>query len=154
MDSRDLVLQKFYDLAVKNITEEVLNDSDEWFDLIHDLPEEPRLTYLIGIFNWQQFNGGLHQYFFNSYGQFAYQTLGALEKIGANSVKSILERALEKVNKENMSEDEFRKIIFNRKLKCIVDFEEETGDYLDCLDDEMDELHDYLLDKLYEYLIN
>jgi hypothetical protein len=129
-------VEQLYSLAVQGITEYTLRDSDIWYSYVINLPIQQQVVYTIAILDQQVLNGGFHQYFFNSYGQFAFLTLENLELIGAKKTRAILAHALTLVNNENDSEEDFRRKVFNRQLPAISNFDEELMDQLEELDDE------------------
>jgi hypothetical protein len=59
-----------------------------------DLTFVERLPILVNSLDSQVWNGGFHQFFFNSSGDFALDTLKTLYRIGANSHASLLEKAI------------------------------------------------------------
>ncbi|MDQ1161343.1 hypothetical protein QE422_001711 [Chryseobacterium sp. SORGH_AS 447] len=148
------ITSKYYADSVKGLNSKILNDKDLWYNYVINLPQNLQVTYTILIFHQQVFNGGLHQYFFNSYGQFAYLTIEYLKLIKAYQASKILEKAVEVVNSEKYSIDEFRTKIFNRKLDKITDFDDELWHLLEKLDDEYDNLDEDLEQLLVDYLIN
>ncbi|MDQ1162556.1 hypothetical protein QE422_002924 [Chryseobacterium sp. SORGH_AS 447] len=145
---------KYYADSVKGLNTKIINDKDLWYKYVIDLPQNLQVTYTIIIFHEQVFNGGLHQYFFNSYGQFAYLTIENLKLIKASKAAKILKKALELVNIEQYDIDEFRTRIFNRRLDKITDFDDELFDSLEKLDDEYYDLDEDLEQLLVDYLKN
>lgn len=146
------ITDKYYKEAVIGMNNTILNDKDLWYNYVVNLPQHLQIVYTIVIFHQQVFNGGLHQYFFNSYGQFAYLTVEHLKLIKAFKTLNILERAISQVNIEELSVNEFRAKIFSRKLDRIADFDEELSDYLELLDNEYDDLDENLEQLLVDYL--
>jgi hypothetical protein len=69
------ITDKYYKEAVTGLNETILNDIDLWYSYVINLPPHLQIVYTIVVFHQQVFSGGLHQYFFNSYGQFAYLTV-------------------------------------------------------------------------------
>lgn len=145
---------KYYADSVKGLNTKIINDKDLWYNYINDLPRNLQVTYTIIIFHDQVFNGGLHQYFFNSYGQFAYLTIENLKLIKAFEASKILEKAVEIVNSEHYNIEEFRTKIFSRKLEKIIEFDDELFDLLEKLDDEYYNLDEDLEQLLVDYLQN
>jgi hypothetical protein len=90
------ITDKYYKEAVTGLNETILNDKDLWYSYVINLPLYLQIVYTIVVFHQQVFNGGLHQYFFNSYGQFAYLTVEHLKLIKAFKTSNILERAINK----------------------------------------------------------
>ncbi|MGS2765243.1 DMP19 family protein [Sinomicrobium sp. M5D2P9] len=146
------ITDKYYKEVVTGLNETILNDKDLWYSYVINLPLHLQIVYTIVVFHQQVFNGGLHQYFFNSYGQFAYLTVEQLKLIKAFKTSSILERAIREVNIENFSIDEFRAKIFNREIDRIVDFDEKLSEFLELLDNEYDDLDEDLEQLLVDYL--
>lgn len=58
------------------------------------LEENELLAYVIWWFEAELNNGGFRQYFFNSAGDFALETYGALQKIGAVETAELLQSAM------------------------------------------------------------
>ncbi|MEM9681575.1 MAG: DUF4375 domain-containing protein, partial [Bacteroidota bacterium] len=96
------IINKYYQISVVGINEIMLLDKNEWLKYISALSEHLQVTYLVVLFHNQVFNGGFHQYFFNAYGQFAYELLDSLTTIGAKSTVELLKKVLSKVNSEGI----------------------------------------------------
>jgi len=60
------------------------------FDALSELEQ---LIFCIWWLEGEVNNGGFHQFFLNSWGDYCLETLSALEKIGADKTKELLERA-------------------------------------------------------------
>lgn len=146
------ITSKYYKEAVKGIDEDLLQDMNRWYDYVVNLSEKLQVVYTVILFNQQVYNGGFHQYFFNSYGQFGYLTLENLRLIGANKAADLLEKALEKVNDNKYSDYEFRDNVFNRRIDGIINFDEQLSDYLSSLDDKYYSQDEDLKKLLVEYL--
>lgn len=146
------ITDKYYKEAVTELNETILNDKDLWYSYVINLRLHLQIVYTIVVFHQQVFNGGLHQYFFNSYGQFAYLTVEHLKLIKAFKTSNILERAIGQINIEELSVNEFRAKVFSRELDRIVDFDEELRDFLELLDKEYDNLSEDLEQLLVDYL--
>lgn len=148
------ITDSYYKKAVEELSEATLVDKDVWYSHILNLPEHLQVTYTVIIFDQQVFNGGFHQYFFNSYGQFAYLTIDNLRLIKAFKAADLLERATNLVNADQISLNEFRRKIFDRDFPKIVDFDDELFDALSVLDDEYYALEENLEQLLVDYLSN
>ncbi|WP_288447474.1 DUF4375 domain-containing protein [uncultured Chryseobacterium sp.] len=149
------IIDKVYSEAVKELDDEILNNCNEWYNYVLKLPKTQQVVYTIILFNWQIENGGFHQYFINSYGQFAYLTIKNLKLIEAPQRADLLDSATHLVNEEYFIEDKFRDLIFNREFSKIVDFDGALFDKLNELDDkyyDMEEENVYNL--LQQYLDN
>jgi hypothetical protein len=59
----------------------------------HDLAPKARVAFCIHGFESQVNNGGFHQFFFNSSGEYVRETLAALAAIGAPRTRDLLEQA-------------------------------------------------------------
>ncbi len=148
----DIIEEKYLD-AVKGLDENILQDVNKWYDHIYNLPTEQQIVYTVSILNWQVKNGGFHQYFFNSYGIFAFLTLKNLEELKLFEIKNILSEALSLVNYEDLEEDEFKLKIFDREIKKITDFDEELFENLNNLDDSYYSISDEeIFNSLEKYL--
>lgn len=152
MEIKESFLESKYDQAVAGLSEKMLNNKDEWFNYVGDLPDDLRVAYLVMVLHHQVLNGGFHQYFFNPYGQFGYLTLEAFKLSNMPFAYSLLTKVLSEVNKENYSEDEFRARVFNRSLDKIVNFDDDLGDTLDSFDSEYYTVSDQVIENLYKYL--
>ncbi|MGJ1384486.1 DMP19 family protein [Sphingobacterium siyangense] len=148
------ITDSYYKKAVEKLGEATLQDKDVWYSHILNLPEHLQVTYTVIIVDQQVFNGGFHQYFFNSYGQFAYLTIDNLRLIGAFKAADILERATNLVNADQISLNEFRRKVFDRDFSKVVDFDDELFDALSALDDEYYALEENLEQLLVDYLSN
>lgn len=146
-------IDRIYSETVEGLSEEILKDSDAWYNYASNLPKAQQVVYTVVLLNWQVENGGFHQYFFNSYGQFAYLTIDNLKLIGAINRADLLDSATHLVNEDYLSEDIFRYLIFNRELSRIVDFDDTLFDKLNKLDDNYYEIEDEnVITLLEEYL--
>lgn len=147
------IIDKIYSEAVKELDEEILKNCDSWYNYVLNLPKTQQVVYTVTLLNWQVENGGFHQYFFNSYGQFAYLTIKNLKLIGTPQRASLLDTATHLVNEEYLIEDAFRHLIFNRELSKIVDFDEILFNKLNDLDDKYYNMEDEnIFDFLEDYL--
>ena len=145
------IVEKYYSESVKGINEDILNDKNAWYHYILNLPIAQQIVYTIVLFHSQIENGGFHQYFFNSYGQFVFLTLKNLKLIGSINRYNLLKKALEEVNNENLEEKKFRKLVYTRKVDRIVNYEQKLFDYLNELDNEYFSLKN---EDIEELLIN
>lgn len=148
------ITDSYYKKAVEGLEESTLQDKDLWYSYILNLPKHLQVTYTVIIFDQQVFNGGFHQYFFNTYGQFAYLTIDNLRLINAFKIADILEQATNLVNTDQISLNEFRRKIFDRNFPKIVDFDDELFDVLSDLDDKYYALDENLEQLLLDYLSN
>lgn len=148
------LIHEHYQEAVAGINKELLENYEQWYYYVLNLPEKLQVVYTIVLFHQQVFNGGVHQYFFNSYGQFCFLTVQNLKKIKAFDTAKILEIAISYINSKGLLEDDFRKKIYTRTMKPIVDFEEPLFEKLDNLDDEYYDSEEDLTRLVYDFLKN
>ena len=149
---RNEIIKSSYAEAVKGLNKAVLNEKDLWYSYVINLPIRLQVVYTVVVFHQQVMNGGLHQYFFNSYGQFSFLTIDNLKLIKAFQSREILKQALAEVNREQLGVNEFREKAFNRKLERIVDFDEALFSFLDELDTKYYALKENLDDLMIIYL--
>lgn len=64
-------------------------------DEMNELTEPQQLFYYIQCLEREVNNGGFNQYFINSSGEFAHQTIDALKRIGAHTTVDILQKAID-----------------------------------------------------------
>lgn len=126
-----------YDKAVAGIKSEWFTDSStNWYDYICNLEDGSRVVYLITILQHQVYNGGLHQYFFNGYGQFVIETIEALNQISAPKKASLLNSAFDCImDVEYMTLPEFRHRVVFGKMERTTLSSKKLARLLDDLDD-------------------
>lgn len=139
LSDEDLIDFVYCELAGQQIRDKVTDFTDyaKWREVVNEMEVSVATTYRIWIFNLQVINGGLIQYFDNSYGIFAYETLADLKRIDANLSYQILETCLKCVNPKNYSDERFVKLVTEREYE---DYEDLISSKLDKLDDEYYEL--------------
>lgn len=141
MDNREII-EKFYLQSTKGIKDEwFVSDIPYWYSYIINLPEHLKTTYLTVILESQVFNGGFDQYFANGYGQFAKETIDSLILIGAFKKSNLLEKALNIVKDDAITDDEFRKQLLNKTLKKLFK-EDVLYESLSQLDDSYYDIED------------
>lgn len=146
------IIDNYFKEAVKGLSTPVLKDKEAWYNYVINLPIHLQVVYTVIVFHQQVFNGGLHQYFFNPYGQFAFITADHLNLLKAHEQEDVLRRAILLVNADGFSIKEFRERIYNRTLEKIVNFDEMLNVSLDLLDTEYYELNENLEQLLVDYL--
>lgn len=147
------IVESAYGKAVIGIDQALLiAPYPTWYSYVMNLPLPERLTYVVVVFHNQVFNGGLHQYFFNSYGQFAFETINCLQLINAFPQAAILNTAIEHLKLKEPNSERLIAKIAKRELSCIADFEEETSEFLDKLDTEYYACDENLEQLLYSFL--
>ncbi len=149
-----MLTEKKYSEAVKGIEAKwAFSFTDDWYNYILALPNDLRITYLIIVMDSQVQNGGFDQYFVNRYGQFANETIKALEVINAIQKSKLLTTALAIVNKEGLPEPLFRKLLLTKKIKSLYgDNQNKTSDSLNELDNEYYSDSENVAELLEDYL--
>jgi len=148
------LIKSNYKKAISGLSQGILEDKEIWYHNIINLPIEQQVTYTTVILNQQVFNGGLHQYFINSFGQFAYLTLDNLKLIHAEKLVKILNEAIIAINEDNLPIEQFRRNIYLRQFQKLINFEGKLFDKLDQLDQEYYENNENLEELLVNYLKN
>ena len=70
------LIEKTHLEATKGIKEEwFVSEVPHWYSYVVNLPKHLQTTYLTALLENKVLNGGFHQYFANSYGQFAKETI-------------------------------------------------------------------------------
>ena len=86
-DAREALRQAFYERYIDLVS---TVDPDK-FD---EMSPDARDIYVVGLLDSEVNNGGFSQYFWNTEGQFAANTLEVLKRIGAKETASLLGRAV------------------------------------------------------------
>jgi hypothetical protein len=108
-----------------------------WGNDIKKLTEQQKNFYLNQVFEMEINNGGFSQYFFNTTGKYAHQTVNSLKAVGAEKTADILQKAIDKFPKKTVPEDD-----------------DKRADLLENLEDKNDEIWDKFDDRFYEYAEN
>ena len=74
-------------------------------DDLDKLTEPQKLFFYIQSLEREINNGGFNQYFFNSSGDFAHQTVQSLQTIGANTTADILQKAIDQFPDKKAPQD-------------------------------------------------
>ncbi|UWX60373.1 DMP19 family protein [Chryseobacterium oranimense] len=134
MNNQELI-EKTYLESTKGIREDwFISEIPHWYSYVINLPKHLQVTYLTVVLENQVLNGGFHQYFVNSYGQFAKETIDALIEIGAFKKSNLLDKALNIVKDKSISDENFRKELVNKTLKKLF-IDDDLFDPLEELDD-------------------
>jgi hypothetical protein len=64
-------------------------------DNVEALTPSAKVLYMVQLLDGEVFNGGFHQYFSNSPGKHAHETLAALRELGAPRAAGLLQRAID-----------------------------------------------------------
>ena len=150
--SDEEIINYYYAISVSGIKESWFSNSEDWYNYIVNLPDKERVTYLISILDKQVFNGGFNQYFVNGYGQFAKETVIALQAINANDMANILQIAYEEVNSPGYDDHTFRQKILRGEIDALYEDDDDLNNYLEYLDGKYYEYPDNLGLLLGNYL--
>lgn len=117
-----------------------------WGDTLDLLTEPQRNFYFNQNLERQINNGGFNQYFYNSSGDFAHETLTSLRTIGANKTEKILQHAIDQFPKSIVPKD-------NAERRVIVEqIEDKANEAWEQLDQAFYKYDDNLNDLNIEYI--
>ncbi len=158
LENQELIDFVYTDIAGKYIRDNVTDwtQPTQLTAAVDKLQGPTKTTYLIGILNMQVLNGGFIQYYDNSYGQFAYETLAALKEIKATMTHHLLKESLELINPDGKTNADFKEMIIKRTYKTDLIIEgkldELDNKYYSLADTENTEklLGDYLKERIAE----
>ncbi|MGH8030020.1 MAG: DMP19 family protein [Arenimonas sp.] len=98
------------------------------------LSEPARDAWVIGLLTGELYNGGYHQYFSNSSGEHATETLDALRRVGAAALLDLHRRALQRFDPHGqVPEDRDER---NRRLQALGPDEDASYEWFNALDQE------------------
>lgn len=97
-------------------------------DEMDKLNEEQKLFYYNQCLEREINNGGFNQYFFNSSGDFAHQTVQSLRTIGADKTADILQKAIDQFPEKNVPQDRTKR---QEKLEQIAEKADPAWEELD-----------------------
>ncbi|MCC4213200.1 DMP19 family protein [Leeuwenhoekiella parthenopeia] len=117
------------------------NDKD-----FESLNEYEKNVIFIEMLEGQVNNGGFDQYFFNSSGEYAYETLKALEEIKANQTAKILNSAIKTFPTLPVPKDT------EQRRELMEDIPDNISETWDKLDDEFYEYPENLAGLVIEYV--
>ena len=127
-------------LKAKNINDSIIKIDNfvselcQWGERLDKLTEPQKNFYFNQCLEREVNNGGFSQYFTNSSGEYAHQTVETLKLIGANNFAKILQKAIDKFPSKTVPQD-------SGERQEIVEQIEENND----------EVWEKLDDKFYEY---
>lgn len=130
------IIERNYAEAVKGLKDEWFSSySPQWYEYVIGLPAHLLNTYLTVLVDNQVYNGGFDQYFVNGYGQFAIETIQALQEIGAIRKADLLRKAYERINIDGEENSVFRQRILNKKVESLFT-DNDLNKFLNELDNE------------------
>ena len=99
-----------------------------WGDSLDKLTEQQKYFFYNQNLEREINNGGLNQYFLNSSGNFASETILSLKTIGANKTAEILQKAIDQFPNKNVPKDRTQR---QEILETIEEVEKEIWEDLD-----------------------
>jgi hypothetical protein len=106
----------------------------QWGEELEKLTEPQKNFYFNQCLEREVNNGGFSEYFTNSSGRYAHQTVETLKLIGANKFATILQKAIDKFPNKTVPQDD-----------------QQREEIVEKIEDKNDEVWDKLDDKFYEY---
>ena len=107
-------------------------------DGIASLSPSEQVVYLVWSYPGAVNNGGHSSFFYNSYGQFAAETVAALQKLGAPAYARLLSRAIEQFPRGNVPRDiDERNTVFGALPSRAHDVMEQCDSQFYALGDEL-----------------
>jgi Domain of unknown function (DUF4375) len=100
----------------------------QWGEKIEILTYEQQQFYFIQNLEREVNNGGFEQYFVNSSGDFAHETLEALKIVGALLTATLLQIAIDEFPNQNVPKDR------NERIDFIINLSEKTSEVWEKLD--------------------
>jgi hypothetical protein len=89
-------------------------------DEMDKLTEPQRLFYLNQNLEREVNNGGFNQYFINSSGDYAHETLGSLKAIGADITAKLLQKAIDQFPNKKVPQDRDERIELVEQIEEIA----------------------------------
>lgn len=110
------------------------------------LNEEERVVLFIEMLEAQVNNGGFYQYFFNSSGNYVYETLKSLKRINAHTTTNLLQRAINIFPVSPVPKDQ------KVRRETMVELDDSFSEELNKLDDEYYQYSENLAKLLIEFV--
>lgn len=118
----------------------------EWGDNMNTLTDAQRNFYYNQNLEREVNNGGFNQYFLNSCGDFAHETIKSLRTIGANHTADILQSAIDEFPDKNVPNDR------DERTDIVEQIEETANEKWEDLDQKFFEYKDDLNTLNIEYV--
>jgi len=126
----------------------VFDEDDGNTEHLDRIGPEARLVYLLWCFDGEVHNGGFEQLFFNSLGDYCFEILEGLHKIGAQVSAQLLEQAMAWFPGSKPSSDRGERWQQLESFKEDENYEAQQGE----LDDEFYKYEDNLAELLHKYV--
>ena len=114
-------VEVLYDLASYFIFKEDDRTDEEKFS---SFPEPLKTVYSVMSFEADVNCDGFNGFFINSHGFMAFDTLVALQKIGAEKTAEILKKALLAINRDGKSDEELKRAIADEEIEELYESDE------------------------------
>ncbi len=136
-----------------NDTDKLIIDLDnylcelsEYGEALQKLSEAQKVFYYNQELEREINNGGFNQYFYNSGGNFAHQTIASLLQINANNTANILQLAIDQFPDAKVPNDQ------TERQEVLESIEEGANEIWEALDDRFLEYEDNLYDLNIEFI--
>ena len=117
-----------------------------WGDDMENLTDAQRTFYYNQNLEREVNNGGFNQYFINSSGDFAHETINSLKIIGANRTADILQSAIDQFPDKKVPSDR------DERIELVAQVEETANEKWEDLDQKFFEYKDNLNSLNIEYV--
>ncbi|AUC17135.1 hypothetical protein BTO06_15800 [Tenacibaculum sp. SZ-18] len=124
-----------------------LNKKCEYGEKVDRLNESQKVLLIVENLEREINNGGFHQFYWNSSGEYANETIDALIKIGANETAEIVKKANSEFKNEIVPKDRAER---HNELELI---EEKAKENWNKCDSEFYEYQDNLIELLIAFVI-
>ncbi len=116
-------------------------------DALTKLTPAQQIFYFNQCFERELNNGGFNQYFYNSSGNYAHETIAALTTIGANNMAGILQKAIAAFPNAQVPTN------WEQRQDVVLEIEEEANELWEALDQEFYAYPDNLVELNYNYVL-
>ncbi|WP_157811891.1 DMP19 family protein [Tenacibaculum sp. SZ-18] len=138
MERRDMIIMEI---------DTYLNKKCEYGEKVDRLNESQKVLLIVENLEREINNGGFHQFYWNSSGEYANETIDALIKIGANETAEIVKKANSEFKNEIVPKDRAER---HNELELI---EEKAKENWNKCDSEFYEYQDNLIELLIAFVI-
>jgi Domain of unknown function (DUF4375) len=131
-------------LKAKNINATIIDLDDfigevcEYGDKLEELTDPQKLFYVNQNLEREVNNGGFNQFFINSSGDFAHETILSLKTIGADKTANIVQKAIDQFPKKTVPKDR------EKRIKIVEKIEDTANEIWEKLDNQFMEYEDDL----------
>jgi hypothetical protein len=133
--------------AINKLYKDILISSD-YGEHLYKVTSEQRIVFYITRLDSEVYNGGLNQFFFNSSGEYAQETIESLKKIGAIDTSAILEKAVSFWPNSSVPKDTFTRRELLENVEQVANPVWEDLDRVYWNDEER------ITEKLFQFVLN